>query len=76
MIEHHGLLAIAAADVRVHGTTLDGSGADECHFHHEVIERAGSQARQGVELGAGFHLEHADGIGAGEHVIDLLFHGV
>ena len=70
MVIGHGLEAIAPAQVGVHGTALDGAGADERDLHHEVEEAARFEPRQRGQLRAGLHLEDADGIGAAEHVID------
>ena len=73
MVIGHGLEAIAPAQVGVHGTALDGAGADERDLHHEVEEAARFEPRQRGQLRAGLHLEDADGIGAAKHVIDRGF---
>jgi hypothetical protein len=65
-------LAVAAPDVRVHRPALDRARADERHLDHEVVEAAGLEARQGGHLGAGLDLEHTDGVGAAEHLVDLV----
>ena len=52
VVEHHLLPAVAPTDVGVDGTTLDGTRTDEGDLHHEVVERPGSQPRQGGHLGA------------------------
>ena len=53
----------------MHHAALDRAGPHDRHFHHQVIEFAGTQPRQHVHLGAAFHLEHADGIGPAQHVV-------
>ena len=64
------LLAVAAADVGVHRAALDGAGADEGDLDHEVVEGAGLEPGQRGHLGPALHLEHADGVGRAEHVVD------
>ena len=51
--------------------TLDGAGADEGDLHHQVVEVAGLEPGQGGHLGPALHLEHADGVGLAQHVVDL-----
>ena len=46
------LLPVAPPDVGMHRAALDGPGADECNLHHQVVEAAGAQPRQGGHLGA------------------------
>ncbi len=65
-----GLDAVAAAQIRVHHVALDGPGAHDRHLDDEVVEGARLQARQHVHLRAAFHLEHADGVGFAQHVVD------
>ena len=66
-----GLLAVAAPDVRVDRPALDGPGTDERHLHHQVVELAGAEPGQGGHLGPGLHLEHPDGVGPAQHLVDL-----
>ena len=66
------LLAVAAPEVRVHRSALDRAGPDQRDLHHEVVEVARAQARQRGHLGAALHLEHADGVGRAQQVVDLL----
>ena len=66
-------LAVAAPQVRVHRTALDGSGPDQCHLDHEVVEALGTQARQRGHLRAALHLEHADGVGRAQQRVHLRF---
>ncbi len=56
----------------MHRTALDRPGPDQRHFHHEVVEILGSQARQRRHLGPALHLEHADGVGRAQELVDLL----
>ena len=51
-------------------TALDGTGTDQRHLHHQVVEHPRLQPRQGGHLGAGLHLEHPDRIGALQHLVD------
>ncbi|CAG7402834.1 hypothetical protein PICSAR7_04402 [Mycobacterium avium subsp. paratuberculosis] len=60
---------IAPPDVGMHRPALDGPGTDQRHLHHQVVEHPGLQPRQGGHLRARLHLEHADGIGAGQHLV-------
>ena len=60
--------ALAAAHVGVHHFADDGAGADDGDLDDEVVEAAGGVAGDGGHLGAGFDLEHADGVGAAENV--------
>ena len=53
------LLAVAAADVRVHRVALDRAGADQRDLDHQVVEGARFQPGQGGHLRAGLDLEHA-----------------
>ena len=66
----HRLLARPAAQVGMHHVALDRAGTDDGDFDHEVIEGARPQARQHVDLGAGFHLKDADAVALAEHRID------
>ena len=66
------LLPVAAADVGMHRPALDRAGADERDLDDEVVERPRPQARQRGHLGPALDLEHADGVGAAEHVVHVL----
>ena len=61
--------AVAPPDVGVHRPALDGPGTDQRDLHHQVVEDPRPQARQGGHLRPRLHLEHADGIGAGQHLV-------
>jgi hypothetical protein len=63
--------ALAPADVGVHRPALDGTGPDQRHLHHQVVERLRSQAGQRGHLGPGLDLEHADRVGPAQHGVDL-----
>ena len=65
--------AVAPPDVRVHRATLDGPGTDQRDLDHQVVEHPGPQPRQGGHLRARLHLEHPDGIGAGQHFVHRRF---
>ena len=67
------LLTVAAPEVRVHRTALDRAGPDQRDLHHEVVEVAGPQPRQRGHLRPALHLEHADGVGRAQQVVDLVF---
>ena len=69
--EIDGLVATAAAQVWVHHVALDRAWTHDGDLDDEVVEAAGLQPRQHVHLRPALHLEHADGIGAAEHVVDL-----
>jgi len=61
---------VAATDVGVDRAALDGARADEGHLDHQVVEAAGPQPGQGGHLGTALDLEHADGVGGADHVVD------
>ncbi len=64
------LAAVAAPDVGVHRPTLDGAGPDQGYLDDQVVEAAGPQPGQGGHLGTALDLEHPDGVGGADHVID------
>ena len=53
----------------MHHIALNGAGAHQGHFDGEVIKIARLKARQHVDLGAAFHLEHADRVALTQHVV-------
>ena len=61
---------LAAAQIRVDHVALDRTGADNGDLDHQIIEFLGLEARQHGHLRAAFHLEHAHGIGVGQHFVD------
>ena len=66
IVEHHVrivALQFAALEIGMHHAALDGAGPHDRHFHHQIVEFFGLEARQHAHLGAAFHLEHADGVG-------------
>ena len=69
-------LPVAPADVGVDAAALDGAGADQGHLHDEVEELPRPQPGQRGQLRARLDLEHPDGVGAGEHVVDGLLRHV
>ena len=64
------LLAVVAADVRMHRVALDRTGTDERHLDRQVVEVARLQPRQRGHLRARLDLEHADRVGGAQHVVD------
>ena len=64
------LLAPPAADVGMDGAALDRAGPDEGHLDDDVVERPRPQPREGGHLGPALDLEHADGVGGAEEVVD------
>ena len=54
----------------MHRAALDRSGADERDLDDEVVERARAQPGQGGHLGPALDLEHADGVGRAQQVVD------
>ncbi len=49
---------------------LDGAGPHDRHLDDEVVIVPGFQARQHRHLGPALDLEHADGIGLAQHIVD------
>ena len=70
-----GLEPVAAADVGMHRPTLDRTGADERHLDNQVVERARLQAGQRGHLGPALDLEDTDGVGATDHLVDVVLLG-
>ena len=62
--------ARAAAQIGVHHVALDRAGPDDGHLDDEIVETARLQTRQHIHLRTALDLEHADGIGAAEHVVN------
>ena len=67
----HGLHAVAPAQVGMHHVALDRPRPHDRHLDHEIIEAARLEARQHRHLRSALDLEHADGIGAAQHVVDF-----
>jgi len=66
-----GFLACAAAEIGVDHVALDGAWSDDGYFDDQVVKGARAEAREHGHLGAGFDLEDADGVGIGDHVVDV-----
>ncbi len=68
---------VAATDVRVNRTALNGTGANQSHLNHQVVEVPGLEPGQRAHLGSGFHLEDTYGVGPAQHAVDsvLLIQG-
>ena len=64
-----GIGAHLAPHERVHGAALDQAGTDQRDLDREVVEGSGLEPGEKADLRARFDLEHADRIGAAEHVI-------
>ena len=64
------LVAAAAAQIGMHHVALDRAGPHDRHLDDEVVEAARLQPRQHVHLRPALDLEHADRIGAAQHVVD------
>ncbi len=56
----------------MHRSALNGSGANERHFDHEVVEATRLEARQRGHLRARFDLEHTHGVGAAQHGVHVV----
>ena len=65
------LVAAAAAKIGVNHVALDGTGPDDGDLDDEVVEATGFQPGQHVHLCPALDLEHADRIGAAQHVVNL-----
>ena len=64
------LQAVLAADVGVHRVALDRPGPDQRDLDDQVVELARLEPGQGGHLGPGLDLEHPDGVGGAQHVVD------
>ena len=62
--------AVAAAQIGMHHVALDRPRPHDRDLDDEVVESARLQARQHRHLRAALDLEHADRIGARQHVVD------
>ena len=62
--------ATAPSEIGVNHVALNGAGTHDRHFNDEIIEIPGLQPWQHVHLRPAFHLEHANGIGLLQHVIN------
>jgi len=63
--------ALPPLEVRVHHAALDRTRTHDRHFDDQIVEARGFEARQHRLLRARFDLEHADGVGALAHRVDL-----
>ena len=67
-----------AAQIGMHHVALDRPGPHDRHLDDEIVEVARLQPRQHRHLRAALDLEHADRVGALDHVVDrrvLVLHG-
>ena len=65
----HVIRALAVFKVRVHHAALNRAGPHNGHFNHQIVKRAGFQARQHAHLRAALNLEHAHGVGIADHLV-------
>ena len=66
-----GFDALPPAQVGMHHPALDGAGAHDGDLDHEIVEARRFEPRQHRLLRARLDLEHADGVGALAHRVDL-----
>ncbi|MNS22630.1 hypothetical protein D3C72_544300 [compost metagenome] len=59
----------------MHHPALNRSRADDGHLNHQIVELRRSQARQHRHLRPRLDLEHADGVGAADHVVGRFVFG-
>ena len=62
--------AVAAAQIGVDHVALDRAGADDRDLDHQIVEGARLEPRQHRHLRPALDLEHADRIGAAQHLVD------
>jgi hypothetical protein len=65
-----GLLALAPPQVRVHHAALDRPGPHDRHLDHQVVETPRLEPGQHRHLRPALDLEHADRVGAADHLVD------
>ena len=56
----------------MHHAPLNGTGAHNRHFDHQIIKGLRFHAGQEIHLRPAFHLKHPNRIGATQHVIGVL----
>ena len=64
------LQPLPAAQVGVHGVSLDGPGPDDRDLDHQVVEFPRLGLVQRLLLGSRLDLEEADGVDRADHVVD------
>jgi len=57
--------------IGVYHVALNRPWPDNRHLDHQIIKASGLEARQHAHLGPALDLEHADRVGAADHVIDF-----
>ncbi|MCY1442023.1 hypothetical protein D9M71_583650 [compost metagenome] len=67
-----GFFPVPPAQVGMHHVALDRPGADDGDLDHQVVELLRLQARQHRHLRPRLDLEHADGVGAADHLVGRL----
>ena len=63
-------LSLTAAHVGMHHFADDGAGADDGDLDDDVVEAARRVVGEGSHLRAAFDLEHSDGVGVAESLVD------
>ena len=54
----------------MHHIALNGTGADDRHFDHQIIKTPRTHTRQKVHLRTTFHLKHTDAVRCAQHIVD------
>ncbi|CAE6869407.1 hypothetical protein R69658_08057 [Paraburkholderia aspalathi] len=67
----HWLQSLPPAQVGMHHAALHRARTDDRHLDHEIVKAARLQAGQHAHLRARLDLEHANGIGATDHLVGL-----
>ena len=62
--------SLAALQIGMHHVALDRAWAHDRDLDDEIVEFPRSKPRQHVHLRAALDLEHADGVGLAQHVVD------
>ncbi len=60
----------AATQIGVDHVAFDRAGPHDRDLDRKVVKLARAQTRQHVDLGAAFHLEHADAVAPAQHVVN------
>ena len=63
------LLAGTAAQIRMHHVALNRARPHNGDFDDQIVEVTRLKARQHIHLRAALYLEHANRVGAAEHVV-------
>ncbi|MNX79314.1 hypothetical protein D3C86_1109410 [compost metagenome] len=63
-------LLVSPPQIGMDHVALDRAGADDGDLDHQVIEAAGPQPGQHVDLGSALDLKDANGLASAQHVVD------